>query len=263
MRAVVCMMRPVRFGDMTFEEIGAAAAAGAIVVVPTGCTEQQGPHLAVDNDTWFVEALTIEAADQVAPEVTAVVLPALPFGPTPEHRGFGAGFVDIPVPIYEQFVGAILDSLADQGFGRILVWRGCGGHDLTALVERFNQDREGISRAFLPAHPFHNIWCSIGDPFVPGGHADSFTTSILMHLRPDTVRRDRIPERASAEPDWSDPALDFTTYSSTGVVGSAAHASPELGEQLWRACVDAVAHVLRQIATDPAKVGVQPTMPLP
>jgi creatinine amidohydrolase len=248
------MMALVRFGDMTFEEIAGVAAAGAIAVVPTGCTEQQGPHLAVDNDTWFVESLTIEAADQVAPEVTAVVLPALPFGPTPEHRGFGSGFVDIPLPIYEQFVRSILDSLADQGFSRILVWRGCGGHDLTAPVREFNEDRKGSSRALLPSHPFQDIWCSIGDPSVPGGHADSFTTSILMHRRPEAVRRDRIPERASDEPDWSDPALDFSTYSSTGVVGSAAHASPELGERLWRACVDAVIDVLRQIATDPDHV---------
>ena len=67
-------------------------------VVPTGCTEQQGPHLAVDNDTWFAESLAVAAAEQVAPDVIAAELPALPYGPTPEHRGFGAGFVDIPVP---------------------------------------------------------------------------------------------------------------------------------------------------------------------
>jgi len=66
----------VRFGDMTFEEIARAAAVGAIAVVPTGCTEQQGPHLTVDNDTWFAESLTIAAAEHVAPEITAVVVPA-------------------------------------------------------------------------------------------------------------------------------------------------------------------------------------------
>ena len=239
---------------MTFEEIASVAAAGAIAVLPTGCTEQQGPHLPVDNDSWFAETLAIQAADEVAPDVMAVVLPALPFGPTPEHRAFGSGFVDIPVPVYEQFVRAILDSLADQGFTRIVVWRGCGGHDLTTPVEAFNEDRHGTSRAFLPAQHFHAIWCALADPTVPGGHADSFTTSILMHRRPDAVRRDRIPEGASGEPDGFDPALDFSTYSSTGVIGSAAHASPELGEQLWHSSVAAVADVLRQIATDPDQI---------
>jgi len=256
------MMTFVRFGEMTFEEIAEAAAAGAIAVVPTGCTEQQGPHLAVDNDTWFAESLAVAAAEQVAPDVIAVVLPALPFGPTTEHRGFGAGFVDIPVPVYEQFVRSILDSLADQGFARILVWRGCGGHDLVATVLAFNHDRDGVSRAFLPAHPFHDVWCSIADPAVPGGHADSFTTSILLHRRPNAVRTDRIPDQVSDEPDWADPHLDFSAVSSTGVIGSAAHASPDLGRALWRASVNAVADVLRQIETDPDTVHVRPTMPL-
>jgi creatinine amidohydrolase len=256
------MMTCMRFGDMTFEEIAEAAAAGAIAVVPTGCTEQQGPHLPVDNDTWFAESLAVAAAEQVAPDVTAVVLPALPFGPTPEHRGFGAGFVDIPIPVYDRFVRSILDSLADQGFARIVVWRGCGGHDLVATICDFNHDRDGASRAFLPAHPFHLIWCSIADPAIPGGHADSFTTSILQHRRPESVRRDRIPDDSSDEPDWSDADLDFSAVSSTGVIGSAAHASPELGAVLWHASVDAVADVLRQIDADPDSVRMLPTMPL-
>ncbi len=251
----------MRFGDMTFEEIARAARAGAIAVVPTGCTEQQGPHLTVDNDTWFVESLTLAAAENVAPDITALVVPALPFGPTPEHRAFGADYIDIPVPVHEQFVRSILDSLADQGFTRILVWRGCGGHDLTTAISRFNAERADASRAFLPAHPFHDIWCSIADASVPGGHADSFTTSILMYRRPDAVHPALIPQAESAEPDWTDPALDFSTYSATGVIGSAAHASPELGERLWRACVVAVAEVLRQIVIDPDHVGIHPTMP--
>jgi creatinine amidohydrolase len=109
------------------------------------------------------------------------------------------------------------------------------------------------------SHPYHRLWCSIADGSVPGGHADSFTTSILMAKRPHSVRPDLIPTDTSDEPDWADPHLDFTRYSRTGVIGSAAHASPELGERLWDACVGAVISIVRQIATDPASVGVEPT----
>ena len=45
----------MRFG--TYQEVGAFASAGAVAVVPLGCTEQQGPHLPVDFDSWFAEAL--------------------------------------------------------------------------------------------------------------------------------------------------------------------------------------------------------------
>jgi creatinine amidohydrolase/Fe(II)-dependent formamide hydrolase-like protein len=33
----------MRFGELPFEEIRERAKAGWLVVVPTGCTEQQGP----------------------------------------------------------------------------------------------------------------------------------------------------------------------------------------------------------------------------
>jgi len=43
----------MRFGDLTYREIRERAEAGWMAVVPTGCTEQQGPHLPVGFDTWF------------------------------------------------------------------------------------------------------------------------------------------------------------------------------------------------------------------
>jgi len=76
----------VRLGDLTDEEIGEAAAGGWLAVVPTGCTEQQGPHLPVDFDAWLVEQLCVAAAEMavVRYDVCSLVMPTLPFGPT--HR---------------------------------------------------------------------------------------------------------------------------------------------------------------------------------
>lgn len=56
-------------------------------MVPLGCTEQQGPHLATGFDTWFAQEL-MEAASYQAAEafgIDAIVLPALPFE-TPSLR---------------------------------------------------------------------------------------------------------------------------------------------------------------------------------
>ena len=69
-----------------------------------------------------------------------------------------------------------------------------------------------------------------------------------MPRRPESVRAAGVPAGTSAEPDWADPALDFTNYSSTGVIGSVDGASAELGEQLWRACVAAVASIFKEYA---------------
>jgi len=238
----------MRFGDCTYQEIAALAGDGAVAVVPLGCTEQQGPHLPVDFDSWFAGALTTAAADQAGARhgVRALVLPVLPLGPTPEHRGFGAGYLDVPVTLHEAVVRAMLDSLCAQGFTVAVIWRGCGGHDLRDLVARFNGEGHGM-RACLPAHPFQALWDELGDPAVPGGHADSFTTSIMFARRPDLVRADRIPG-PSRQPDWSDPDLDFRAYSDTGVIGDPGHASRELGERLWQASVDWLATLIAEEA---------------
>ena len=240
----------MRFGDLTYEEIRDRASKDCLAIIPTGCTEQQALHLPVDFDTWFVEHLCNAASDRASRDhgVDSLVLPAIPFGPTPEHRSYGAGYVDVPAGVHASMVSAVLDSLAAQGFRRSVVWRGCGGHDLRAAVERFNEASGGRSTAFLPPHPYDDVWRRIGDPAVPGGHADSFATSIALHLRPEAVRTDRIVDPGHGPVDWHDPHLDFADYSRTGAIGDPTHASAELGAKLWPAVVDAVAATLASIA---------------
>ncbi|MCY4529912.1 MAG: creatininase family protein [Chloroflexi bacterium] len=246
----------MKYGDLTYEEIRDRARQDWLAIIPTGCTEQQGPHLPVDNDTWFVERVCNAASSKADADygVQSLVLPTIPFGPTPEHRNYGAGYIDIPVELHDSLVLSTLESLTAQGFRKIVVWRGCGGHDLRETVKRFNETYNEQSRAFLPGHPYHEVWRRIADLSVPGGHADSFTTSIMLHLRPEAVRKDRIVDPEHEPVDWEDPDLDFANYSSTGVIGDPTHASAELGAKLWDAVVDEVAATLRSIASCPETV---------
>ena len=50
----------MRFGDLAYQEIRERAEAGWLAGVPTGCTEQQGPHLPVDFD--WISLITPPAA---------------------------------------------------------------------------------------------------------------------------------------------------------------------------------------------------------
>jgi creatinine amidohydrolase len=135
----------MRFGTLTFQEIRERADEGWLAIVPTGCTEQQGPHLTVDFDTWLAEELCLAAAQRGAAKygVKALVLPVWPFGSTPEHRNYSSGYIDIPQELHAGVVAAVLDSLIEQGFQRLVVWRGCGGHRLGQVVERFNCSYQG------------------------------------------------------------------------------------------------------------------------
>ena len=105
----------MRYGNLTYEEIRERASQDWLVIVPTGCTEQQGPHLPVDFDTWFVEQVCNAGSDKADRDhgVQSLVLPTIPFGPTPEHRNYGAGYIDVPIDLHDSLVLAILVSLAE------------------------------------------------------------------------------------------------------------------------------------------------------
>jgi creatinine amidohydrolase len=244
------MRRMVRFGELTYREIRLHADKGCLALVPAGCTEQQGPHLPVSFDSWLIETIACAAAEEAtrAYGICVLVLPTLPFGPTPEHVGFGGGYIDIPRDLHEAIVGHVLRSLVDQGFRRMVIWRGCGGHDLRKTVDQFNEQYSGRARAFLPDLPYHAIWCRIGDSTNPGGHADAFATSLALHLRPEMVRRDLISNPSQSPVDWNDPNLDFARHSTSGVIGNPTTASAALGADLWEAVVNDVARTLYDLA---------------
>jgi creatinine amidohydrolase len=237
----------MKFGELTYEEIRDCATQAWLAIVPTGCTEQQGPHLPVDFDTWFAEQVCLAASEKAENDygVHSLVLPAMPFGPTPEHKNYGSGYIDVPKDLHEALVFFILTSLADQGFKRIIVWRGCGQHDFVNTVKRFNKEYQGKAKAYLPDLPYHDIWMRLGNSNNPGGHADSFTTSIMLYLRPEMVRPDKIVNPHHSEVDWEDPDLDFSRYSTTGVIGDPTEANAELGEKLWEAIIKEVALIFK------------------
>jgi creatinine amidohydrolase len=241
----------MRYGDLTYEEIRDRARQGWLAIVPTGCTEQQGPHLTVDYDTWFVERVTLAASEKAERDfgVLSLILPAIPFGPTPEHRNYGSGYIDVPQELHENLIEAVLTSLADQGFKRIVVWRGCGQHDLTRVIERFNKTNMSRAHAFLPELPYREIMRRVA-PGVVGGHADSFDTSIAMFLRPEAVRDGKIPAPMNDPIDWDDPNLDFAHYSSSGVIGDPSQSSPDLGARLWATVLENVALTLRNCSAE-------------
>ncbi|MDE0043704.1 MAG: creatininase family protein, partial [Candidatus Poribacteria bacterium] len=55
-------MKSYKFTDYTYLEIKGLIEAACLAIVPTGCTEQQGPHLPIDFDTWFAETVVLVAA---------------------------------------------------------------------------------------------------------------------------------------------------------------------------------------------------------
>ncbi|MGE0685798.1 MAG: creatininase family protein, partial [Dehalococcoidia bacterium] len=161
------------FTDFTYEELRELQPEVQAVLIPLGCTEQQGPHMRVDFDTRMVTRLCVDAAAVLDGEGRKIlVLPGLPFGPTPEHRGFGHGYVNLRQSTHEAIVLDILNSLAEQEYRRLIVWRGCGQHELGRPIQEFNAS-SSVARAYQPLSDYGAICDIVLGPGIIGGHADS------------------------------------------------------------------------------------------
>jgi creatinine amidohydrolase len=227
----------MRYADLTYEELRDLLPRVRAVLIPLGCTEQQGPHLPTDFDTWMITRLCQDIAERIELEHGGPVLvtPTLPFGPTPEHLGFGFGYVNLRQSTHEAVVEDVLESLAAQGFKTLLVWRGCGQHDLRSVIERFNASPQDCV-AYQPVIDYGSACDTAFGRQVPGGHADSFATSIRLHLSREDVRLDKVRMPTLQSFEWSRD-MDFASISDTGVVGDPTQASAEAGASIWEQCV--------------------------
>lgn len=236
----------VKYGERTFREIALAAERDCLVILPTGCLEQQGEHLPVDFDTWLAEEVALAGTERARDEhgIESLVMPPVPYGPTPEHRGFGAGFVDLPQALHESLIEAVLESLVSQGFRRVLVWRGCGQHKLEGAIEGFLQRRHDRLWVEMAPDIFSSIWKTHGIPGLAAGHADAFATSIALYRRPESVRMGEIRRPLFSIPNWDDPSLDLSRHTDSGSIGDPSRASAELGEVLWEAVIGMVSDLI-------------------
>jgi creatinine amidohydrolase len=92
------------------------------IVLPTGSTEQHA-YLSLCTDNILAERVAVEAAEPLG----VPVLPAFPYGLTPRFVSY-PGTVSLRVETFLAVLTEVLDSVAGQGFRRILVVNGHGGN---------------------------------------------------------------------------------------------------------------------------------------
>jgi mycofactocin precursor peptide peptidase len=110
-------------GDLTWPQAQRLAAAGALLAVPVGSTEQHGPHLPLSTDTDVAVAL---AGRLAAWRADVVVAPPVGYGSSGEHAGF-AGTISIGQQALELTL-LELDRSAAETFGHIVFVCAHGGN---------------------------------------------------------------------------------------------------------------------------------------
>jgi creatinine amidohydrolase len=189
------------WNESTRVELGAVLG-GSVVVLPTGATEQHGPHLVTGHDTFLVSHIARAASERAAATCDVVLTPALPFGSSAHHLTFG-GTLSLSTDTYYQVVRDLVESILEDGGRKVLLLNGHGGnHELNELVARdVSIEQSPESGVVLAAASYWDIARAavaaddrFGGIMMPG-HAGQFETATMLALDPTRVRDREVRER--------------------------------------------------------------------
>lgn len=238
---------------LTAEELRARAAADALVIVPVASLEQHGPHLGTGVDIVLTDGVAQAVAERMAGQgAEVVVTPCVWTGLAEHHMAFG-GTVSLEFAEFLAVLRGVVRSAARCGFRRVMLLNGHGGNAEAVAVAGGELSRDlGIKVAA------GTYWHLVGDAFAPVlerqqgvMHACEAETSLMMHLLPEAVRRERLPEahgpmstRVEGQPGNLFLRRGFHEVSASGVIGDARVATAEKGGKLVAIAADRIAAML-------------------
>jgi creatinine amidohydrolase/Fe(II)-dependent formamide hydrolase-like protein len=231
--------------DMTWQEVGDAVKNGvATVLVPTGGTEQNGPHIILGKHNYIVKYTAGKIAQALGKTLVAPVIAYVPEGAIvpPEGHMLFAGTLSVSDTEFETVLESTARSLKQHGFKTIAFIGDSGGNQaaqkrvaerLTGLwqnegvrVLQVSDYYEGNSQnAYLLNNGYSKLQV--------GGHAGIRDTSELMAVFPDGVR-----------PEFKVNHIE-TDFSATGADGDASKASVLLGNILLNLKIEAAVKQIR------------------
>lgn len=212
------MASEAALADLAWPAVGERAAAGLLLAVPVGATEQHGGHLPLSTDTDIAVALCHRLA---AHRHDVVVAPAIAYGSSGEHAGF-PGTLSIGQAALETLIVELVRSAADTFAGVVLVSGHGGNAEAVARAVRVLRSESRQVMVFAPSWE--------GDP-----HAGRPETSMLLALRPDDVDMARAAPGNLDSLDVLLPALragGVRAVSTNGVLGDPSGASAAEGDAL-------------------------------
>jgi creatinine amidohydrolase len=248
----------VFLGEMTNTEVEEFLKTRHTVIVPTGATEQHGPHAPLLTDVLIPQ----EVARRVAPTIGALVAPPINYALSYPHVGF-KGLVHVKIPTFMALIEDLILAFAASGFKRIIFLN--GHYDNTyAIAYACANAADKISKE-VKAFPV-NYWDGLTADEVAefsglknGLHANAAETSAILAINPDLVDMERANVEFPPFPDFTvntgpvHTAFFFTAPGSvywatkSGTWGDARKSSPEIGERYIQAGVRSTLAVLENI----------------
>lgn len=206
---------------MTWIEIRDAVAVGSTtIIIPTGGTEQNGPHMVTGKHNFIVKATARRIAEKLGHTLVAPVLAYVPEGNIATREGHMAfpGSISVPPDVYSNVLEAAAMSFAIHGF-KLIVFLGDSGPNQEpqqTVAARLSRRWAGDGVRVINADAYYAgngqaEWLKAqGETEAAiGVHASIRDTSELMAVLPEGVRaaqraadKDGVsgdPTRATAE----------------------------------------------------------------
>lgn len=194
----------------------------------------------------------------MAPEITVLVAPPLPYGLSPHHMDF-PGTISLTNQTFIEVVKEVCRSLARHGLKNIVVVNGHGGNTSALHIATQEAAIETKARVFLV-----EWWELVPDVVAklfkpPFYHACDTETSMVLALgqRVDVAKaKPSIPKRTSkflvhdfmaSGPKVYEPLLDMRMITKTGAVGDPTSATREKGQELLNAVLERFASFIKEL----------------
>jgi creatinine amidohydrolase len=159
-----------------------------VALLPLGAIEQHGPHLPLATDALIAEALARSTLERIPHGL--LVLPSMSIGHSLEHTAF-EGTLSISA---EPLLASWLDlgrSVARAGVRKLILLNSHGGNiplvQLAALRLRQELGMFVVRANYFSLGSPHGLFAE--EELRHGIHGGEMETSLLLHLRPDLVRR--------------------------------------------------------------------------
>ena len=253
-------MKPatVFLGDMTNPEVEAFLSTHHTVIIPTGATEQHGPHGPLLTDVLIPQ----EIARRIAPKIGALVAPPINYALSYPHVGF-TGLVQVRISTFMALIEDLCASFATSGFKRIIFLNGhydntyAIAYGCAAAAEKLTRDVKAFPVNYWDALTAEEIdeWSGLKN----GLHANRAETSAVLAINPDLVDMERANAEFPPFPNYTintgpvHTAFFFTSPGSvhwatkSGTWGDARQSTAEAGERYLEAGVRSTLAVLDNI----------------
>ncbi|PSQ16506.1 creatininase [Halobacteriales archaeon QS_8_69_26] len=241
----------MRLTEAAWTDVGGIRGETDLALLPTGSTEQHGPHAPLGTDAITAEAVAEAgaAAYEDRHEHPVPVAPPVTVGVAAEHRHF-PGTLWVSEDTFRSYVRETVASLAHHGFDRVVLVNGHGGNAAALGKVAGRISREDGAYA-VPFTWFEHA----GEHSAEMGHGGPLETALVRHVRPDLVREDRVEEaREGASDGWGEwvggvnLAYDSAEFTENGVVGDPSAGDADRGGELLDLAATALADLLEAVA---------------